>query len=117
MAQTKTIMTAQGTPGPGPQHTLHPEECNRGYVVSAGGVSAAVTASVNIEVSCDQGVTWATRMLFKISGTASLSLPVTNSDVDPNGPFPLVRANVLALTGGALITVSVCSAYSGGGAA
>ncbi len=114
MAQTKNIMLAQGTTGPGPWHTLHPELSNRGFVVSVGGVAAAVTANVIIEVDNNDGIP-STRMSFQnLAGTATLTVPVSNSDVDPNGPFPRVRANVISLTGGGFVTASVTAAAAGG---
>lgn len=112
MAQTKTIMTAQGTTGPGPQHTFHAEEYVRGFVVSVGGVAAAVSAAVNIEVSADGGNTWAVRMAFSVSGTSTLTAPVINSDVDLCQPYSLIRADVTSLTGGGFVTVAVTAAYS-----
>ena len=118
MAHTKTLTLAQAATGPGPaNHAFHPEESNRGVVVSIGGVAAAVTATVLIQVSCDNGATWATRMTFSLSGTATLTAPVADTDVDPNGPFPLVRSNVTAITGGGFVTVSMTAATSGMGAA
>jgi len=116
MAQTKTLMTAQGTTGPGAWHTLHPEMSNRGYVISLGGVAAAVTAKVIIEVDNNDGIP-ATRLTFNLDGTSTLTVPVTNSDVDPNAPFPRVRANVVSVNGGGLVSASVTAAASGMGAA
>lgn len=116
MPATKTIMFNQSNTGPGASYNLPPDYANRGYIVEVGGVAAAVTASVDIEVS-NNGTGWAKRMSFQnIAGTATLTIPVTNTDVDPNGPFPQVRANVISVTGGGLVTVSVTAAQTGLGA-
>jgi hypothetical protein len=114
MSQSKTIMLAQGSTGPGPAHSLQLDFPNRGYVLSVGGVNAPVTASVAIEVSTD-GVTWAQRLLFSLSGTSTTSVPVVHSDVDLNSPFPLVRANLLSITGGGFVTVSVTASDASAG--
>ncbi len=117
MPQSKVLMLNQATTGPGTSHTFHPHESNRGFVVSVGGVAAAVSAVVIIEVSSDQGVTWAERLRFSsLAGTSTLTAPIVNSDVDPNGPFPNVRANVISVTGGGLVTASCTAATSGMGA-
>lgn len=115
MSQSKTIMLAQGSTGPGPAHSLQLDLPNRGYVFSVGGVNAPVTASVAVEVSTD-GVTWAQGTPFSLSGTSTTTVPVVYRDVDPNSPFPLVRANVLNVTGGGFVTVSVTASVASAGA-
>lgn len=119
MAQTKQLLTDAIAVGPGVSHSFHPEDSNRGVVVSIGSAGVAVTATVAVEVSCDNGVTWATRITFStsLSGTpASFLAPITDTDVDANGPFPLVRGNVKALTGsGARVSLSMTAARSGMG--
>ena len=101
MPQAKTLALAQTVTGPGPWHNLSPEMSNRGFIVSVAG--GTPTASVSIEVSNDGGATFATRLDFpSVSGS--------NTDVDANQPFPLVRANVTALGAGAAVTTTVCAA-------
>lgn len=118
MAQSKKLATNQATTGPGAWHHLHPEQSNRGYTVELGGSAGAAAADVDIEVDHGEGNgSPATRLQFKlVAGTSTLAVPVTNSDVDPNGPFPRVRINVRNLSGGGLVSAAVTAAAPGMGA-
>lgn len=115
MADAKNLLTA-AVAGVGTWHKVRPEESNRGFVVACAGVGA-VSATVLVEVSVD-GITPAKRMTFSLSGTAAAGAPVTDTDVDANGPFPFIRGNVTAISGtGAAVTLDVASAYPGMGVA
>ena len=115
--QVKNLLDNVTAAGGGKQHTLHPDDSNRGVTVSIGGIAGAVAAVVQFQVSNNAGVTWHTRLEFSLSGTSTLTLPVTDADTDPNGPFPLVRGNVVSMTAGAKVSMDVCAAASGRGLA
>ena len=116
--QVKSLLDNATAVGPGKQHTLHPDDSNRGITVAVGGIAGAVAAVVQYQVSNDNGATWATRMEFaNLAGTSTLTAPVTDSDTDPNGPFPLVRGNIVSMTPGAKVSMAVCAAASGRGLA
>lgn len=116
MSITKQLMAAQSAAGPGIPVQVDPDLPCRAFVVSLGGVAGAVSAQVAIEVSCDNGVTWAARMSFTLTGASTLAAPITNSDVDSPSPFPLVRANVLSINGGGVVGVACSAAKHNSGA-
>lgn len=115
--EVKSLLKDATAAGPGSPQTLNPNDSNRGITVSIGGIAGAVAAVVQFQVSNDTGLTWATRLEFSLSGTSTLILPVTDADTDPNGPFPLVRGNVVSMTAGAKVGMDVCAAASGRGLA
>lgn len=106
MAQTESLLTAQTATGAGATFAVPPERSKRSFCVSLTG-TGSVTATVDVEVSNDNGTTWVTRMTFTLSGTALDE----DTDVDECAPFPLVRGNVVARTGtGAAVSLSMCAA-------
>lgn len=111
MAQVQNLLDAVGVVGGGKSVALPPELSNRGVTVSVGGITGAVAAKVHYQVSNNQGKTWSNRLSFDLSGSSTLTLPVTDADSDPSGPFPLVRGFIETLTGtGATVSMDVCAA-------
>lgn len=102
MAQQLKLLNAQTGTGAGPAVALPAELFRRSVTIDLAGVGV-FSASVRIQVSNNGGQTWATRMTFSsISGTATALVPITDTDVDNNAPYPLVRAYVDSISGGAL---------------
>lgn len=106
MSQNHLLLVSAAANGPGAIFCVPAELVNRSFVVNLSG-TGPVSATVSYEVSNDNGVTWATRLTFNLSGTNVKS----DADVDANSPFTSVRGVVSNLTGtGAVVSLSLCAA-------
>lgn len=106
MSQTLLLLVAVTVNGPGEMICVPAKQANRSFVVNLSGIGP-ISAIVTYEVSNDNGVTWATRVTFNLSGTGL----VADTDVDANSPFTCVRGRVSNLTGtNASVSMTGCAA-------
>lgn len=105
MSQTLLLLVAMTTNGPGEAMCVPAKLVNRSLVVNLSG-TGPVAATVAYEVSNDNGLTWATRVTFNLSGTNL----VADTDVDANSPFSCVRGRISNLSGvNASVSLSGCA--------
>ena len=82
-----------------------PSLSKRSFVVSLTG-TGALSATVTVDVSNDNGVNWASRIVFTLSGSGSAS----DTAVDEISPFSMLRGTVTNLAGtGAAVSLAGCA--------
>lgn len=105
MQQNHLLLVAVAANGVGATIDVPAILCTRSLVATITG-TGAVSATIIYEVSNDNGVNWAARLQFSLSGTEANA----DSGVDQHAPFSSVRARVLNLSGtNAAVSLSLCA--------